>query len=65
METENRAYRAHEQIVDEEGVVGSRGDEEFVARRELGVREEEERKMVHWESAWRSEEGRGERGGWR
>ena len=65
VETENRAYRAHEQIVDEEGVVGSRGDEEFVARRELGVREEEKKKMVHWESAWRSGEGRGGKGGWR
>ena len=43
METENQRYRAHEQIVDEEGVVGPRGDEEFVARRELRVRGKEER----------------------
>ena len=43
VETENQRYRAHEQIVDEEGVVGPRGDEEFVARRELRVRGKEER----------------------
>ena len=38
METEKEPYGAHEQIVDEEGVVGSRGDEQLVAGGELCVR---------------------------